>query len=78
MDVEVYFELFNLLNNQYETSKDNEYTLDNVNPIIGGDNADLPYARTLGGRPVNKNLNRTNTTVRASPLTGRVGVTISF
>ncbi len=78
VDLEVYFELFNLLNNQYETAKDNEYTLDVVHPIIGGETSDLPYARAIGGVPINKNINWTNTTARANPLTGRVGLTISF
>jgi outer membrane receptor protein involved in Fe transport len=78
VDVEVYFELFNILNNQVETNKDFEYTLQFVHPIIGGDTSDLPYLRQLGGQPVNKNINWTNTTVRQAPLTGRVGLTIAF
>jgi hypothetical protein len=82
VDLEVYVELFNVLNNQYETSRSNQYTLNNVHPIIGGDAEDLPHAKAYGaagqGIPVVKNLNWDHTTGRALPLTGRFGLTISF
>jgi len=79
-DVEVYVELFNLLNNQYETNKDNEYTLQFVHPIIGGSQDDLQHAKQalVTGAPITRNLNWRNTTVKAVPLTGRVGLTVSF
>src|SRR5262249_5424384 len=41
VDLEVYFELFNVLNTQTQTAVDNEFTLDFVHPIIGGDQNDL-------------------------------------
>jgi hypothetical protein len=80
----VYFDLFNLLNNQYETSRDNQYTLNNVHPIIGGDETDLAHAKAYAGFsaaqgiPVVKNLNWNKTFTRALPLTGRMGLTLSF
>jgi len=79
-DLEVYVELFNLLNNQYETAVDNEYTIQTVHPIIGGSDEDLQYAKQAlsTGAALTKNLNWRNTTVRNNPLTGRVGLTISF
>jgi hypothetical protein len=82
VDLEVYFDLFNLLNNQYETSRDNQYTLNNVHPIIGGDATDLAHAKAYAsgvqGIPVVKNLNWDHTNARATPLTGRFGLAISF
>ena len=82
IDLEVYFDLFNLLNNQYETSRDSRYTLNFVRPIIGGDASDLAHAKayTRGpqGIPVVKNLNWGHAFGRADPLTGRFGVTMSF
>src|SRR5206468_543527 len=47
MELEVYFELFNVFNTQTETLKDEEYTLDRSNPIIDGDFSDLPYLKRL-------------------------------
>jgi hypothetical protein len=84
VDVEVYFDLFNLLNNQYETGKDNQYSINNIHPIIGGDMSDLAHAKAFAGFggdqgiPVVKNLNWGRTFARALPLTGRMGLTLSF
>ena len=84
VDVEVYFDLFNLLNNQFETGRSNQYSFNNVHPIVGGDETDLAHAKAyagLGGAqgiPVIKNLNWNRTTTRSLPLTGRMGLTLSF
>jgi hypothetical protein len=83
VDLEVYVELFNLLNNQFETSRDSQYTTNFSAPIIGGDPSDLVHAKQYTftptqGIPVIKNLNWDHTNGRASPLTGRFGLTISF
>jgi outer membrane receptor protein involved in Fe transport len=78
LDLEVFFELFNLLNNQVETAVDQEYSTDVAHPIVGGDDSDLPYAKTVAGTGVRKKLNFGNTTARNAPLTGRIGLTLSF
>jgi hypothetical protein len=82
VDLEVYFDLFNVLNNQFETLRSNQYTFNNVHPIIGGDSEDLVHAKAYAGGvqgiPVVKNLNWDHTTARALPLTGRFGLTLSF
>jgi len=78
-DVEVYVELFNLLNNQYETNVDNEYTTQAAHPIVGGTVEDLQHAKQIiPGAAITRNLNWKNTTIRNNPLTGRVGLTVSF
>ncbi len=84
MDLEVYFELFNVFNTQTEGSKDEEYTVDRVNPIIGGDFGDIPYLKRQNpggvetGELARKNRNYGNTTGRLAPLTGRFGLTLTF
>ncbi len=44
-ELSVYFELFNLFNNQEEATVDQEYTQDAADPVIGGDASDLPYVK---------------------------------
>src|SRR5262249_49328933 len=79
VEAELYFELFNLFNTQFETTKDEEWTTDVVHPISRGGTGDLPYARTAtSGVPASKKLNYGNTTARNAPLTGRFGITLTF
>jgi hypothetical protein len=79
MELEVFFQLFNVFNQQTEANVDSEYTLSIVNPIVGGDESDLAYLKARNtGLPVAKNLNYGNTTSRFAPLTGRFGVTLTF
>ncbi len=78
IELEVYVELFNVLNNQAETAKDNEYTADYAHPISGRTEEDLPYrVGAFSHRPVTRNLNWRNK-ARQLPLTGRFGVNIAF
>jgi hypothetical protein len=88
MGLEVYFELFNVFNKQGEVHVDQEYTSGDVDPIVGGDTNDLYYLKTshyfeintAGGElnPVAKNRNYANTDARQTPLSARVGLTLSF
>jgi len=83
MDLEVYFELFNIFNTQEQTGVDAEYTQSRSNPISGGTVEDLPYLQLLAsgagtGNLVTKKLNYKNTTARAAALAGRLGVTLTF
>jgi len=45
MDLEVFFEIFNLLNNQHETARDRRYTGSVIDPIVGGGEEDLVYGK---------------------------------
>jgi hypothetical protein len=88
MDLEVYFELFNILNNQGETNVDNEYTTTDVDPIVGGTMDDLFYLKSSALADINrgdgtvntvrKELNYANTSAKQSPLAARIGVTLAF
>jgi hypothetical protein len=48
MELELFLEVFNLLNNQGETSIDLRYTNDSIDPIVGGDKEDLLYLKEVG------------------------------
>jgi hypothetical protein len=89
MELEVFFELFNVLNNQGETSIDLRYTQENIDPIVGGDLNDLRYLKPyrnmfLNGiafkqaAPATRFLNYKNTDVKQAPLSARIGLTLSF
>jgi hypothetical protein len=88
MGLELYFELFNVLNRQGEVHVDQEYTNASVDPIVGGDAKDLYYLKgsdysainTAGGElnPAAKNLNYANTDARQAPLSARIGLALTF
>ena len=79
----LYFDLYNVANQQIELDVDEQYTIADVNPIIGGTKEDLFYLKaTDGGFETNqiaqKELNYANTTSRLSPLSGRFGLRLEF
>ena len=87
MELELYAEIFNLLNNQQQVGVDNEYTVAYTDPIVGGTKEDLYYLKAenailgLGGstgNPAAKQLNFRNTNARQSPLAARIGLTLTF
>jgi len=81
--LEGYVEIFNLFDQQAETSVDPTYTTDSALPVVGGDVNDLPHAkatidRAQSARAVIKNLNFGKTTARQAPLTGQLGFRLTF
>jgi hypothetical protein len=94
MDLEVFFEVFNVLNQQVETAKDKRYTSTNVDPIVGGEEEDLAHAKVssnpngvsavpneaglMHARTMTRNRNFFNTSARNAPITARFGLTLSF
>jgi hypothetical protein len=81
MELELFAEVFNVLNSQQQTAVDNEYTTDVIDPIVGGGLEDLPYAKNANGamgRIVTRKQNFGNTTARTAPLSARFGATLSF
>jgi hypothetical protein len=88
-ELEVSFELFNVLNDQGETGVDTQYTGTDVDPISGGDHEDLRHLKlgsdnnaildpTGAGIVVQSSKNYHNTNARQAPLSARVGVTLTF
>jgi hypothetical protein len=85
MRLEGFCDLFNVLNRQGVASVDEDYTyLDSVNPIVGGEYADLVFAKRQteeGGEtsePVRRNPNFRNASGRYAPLSARVGLRLTF
>lgn len=84
MHLEVFTDFFNVLNRQGVFSVDEDYTFDNVNPIVGGTYEDLIFAKQVGTQggeestPAGRNRNFTNVAGRYSPLSGRFGLRLTF
>lgn len=77
--IEGFVNVFNLFNQQEELNRDENYTFDFVNPIIGGDPNDLKHLKTVDGvtgQEVNatpvKNKNFNNTGGNNANITGVV------
>ena len=89
MSLELYFELFNVLNRQGETAVNTQYTGTDVNPIVGGtrESLELPQDLRLHGnprsdvgrsRPGVAQLELREPQARQAPLSARLGVTLAF
>jgi outer membrane receptor protein involved in Fe transport len=83
--VEGFIDVFNLFNNQEETDRDESYTLDSMNPIVGGDANDLRHGKALDpvtGTEVNstalKYANFGRMIEHQAPLQVRFGVRVTF
>ncbi len=82
--LDVFMDVFNLLNSQDELDSDERYTTSNVNPIVNGDATDLAHSKTLdvSGMQVNEspslNKNFGNLNARQSPLSMRFGLRYTF
>ena len=76
--------MFNLLNAQEELDADERYTLDNVVPIVGGDESDLAHVKTLDADGIetnntpfiNQNFHKLVT--RQAPRSVQVGFRVTF
>jgi len=71
-------DIFNLTNNRAAIEVDEDYTLDLVSPIVGGTVRDLRNLKTAAGAPVTVNPSFRKPTAYQLPLSGRLGVRLSF
>jgi hypothetical protein len=85
MFLEAFLDVFNVFNQQATINTDDEYTINEVNPIVGGDSQDLKHAKVLAGPNgqstntlITRNPNYGNVSVRESPLSGRFGMRLRF
>ncbi len=84
MSLEAFADVFNLINRQPTAVADETYTIDSINPIVGGDGEDALWAKTLGpdGEETKEspfvNRNFTHPEARHSPLTVRLGMRLLF
>jgi hypothetical protein len=76
--LEAFVEIFNVLNQRTATRLDEAYTLDNVDPIVGGDEQDLALLKDLDGGPVRKNPNFLQPIAYQAPIAGRMGLRFVF
>jgi outer membrane receptor protein involved in Fe transport len=78
MTMDAFVDIFNLFNQRTALTQDQDYTLDPVDPIIGGDARDLPHLKTVMGTPATKNPNYLSATAYQPPISGRLGLRLSF
>jgi hypothetical protein len=77
--LEAFVDVFNLFNAQEETDADETYTLEFLDPIVGGDQSDLRHIKTSGsGTTPELNKNFLNLNARQSPLSMRFGLRYTF
>ncbi|RMH39693.1 MAG: hypothetical protein D6689_15825 [Deltaproteobacteria bacterium] len=83
--LEVFFDVFNIVNDQGTALVDEGYTFNSANPIVGGSKADLVYLKqtdlndgTETPLPVGRNINFGNTISRYAPRSGRIGLRLTF
>jgi outer membrane receptor protein involved in Fe transport len=79
MKLEAFVDIFNLFNQQPENEIDENFTYEDVNPIVGGDSEDLEHLKALGeNRRPEQNANYGNTFDRQNPLSARFGLRLMF
>ncbi len=82
--LEAFVDLVNLFNMQAEEDIDQDYTFDNVNPIVGGDSKDLRHLKVVGddgggtSALATQNPNYGNVNDRFAPFSARFGMRLSF
>src|SRR5690606_24489437 len=79
MKLEAFLDVFNLFNQQTEVDADDEWTEDDVNPIVGGTEEDLEHLKIAGtGTAASVNPNFGNVSARQNPLSMRFGLRLTF
>jgi outer membrane receptor protein involved in Fe transport len=79
MRLEAFVDVFNLFNQQPELLVDEDYTFEDANPIVGGDDEDLDHVKVLyQNRGPELNPNYKNTFDRQNPLSARFGLRLIF
>jgi hypothetical protein len=85
MAIELWADVFNVLNNQSTILVDEEYTLDPTLPISGGSMDDLVYLKrtdfnsgVVTPNPATRKQNFRNTSQRLTPMSARFGARLTF
>jgi hypothetical protein len=78
--VEAFVNVFNALNQQTATRRDEIYTFDVVRPIVGGDDEDLEHLKKSGvvNEAASVNPNHGNPTDSQLPLAVQLGARLTF
>ena len=84
VQMDVFFDLFNVYNNQGEARVDSLYTFSDANPVVGGTKEDLVYTKATNSNgfetqdPITRRPNYGNTSAYYTPLSARFGMRLSF
>jgi hypothetical protein len=82
--VNAFCDIINAFNQEQSAGVDELYTYDNANPIVGGSQTDLPFAKRLDGngaetgQPLGRNIGFDKPVSRYRPLYLRIGLRVSF
>lgn len=76
--LEVFLDIYNILNQRTALQTDDAYTFDTVSPIENGNATDLKYAKNVFGAPIAKNPNFGQGTAYQAPIHGRIGLRFLF
>ncbi len=76
--LELWVELFNLLNRRTPLRMDDNYTFDMAAAIVDGSASDLPFAKNIGSQPISVNPNYGRATAYQPPFHGRLGLRLSY
>ena len=76
--MEVFLDLFNILNQQDAVLTDDNYTYSWAGPIVNGTPEDLKYAKDISGAPIVRNANYGQPLLYQRPFNGRFGLRITF
>lgn len=78
VSMELFVELFNVLNTRTALLMDDDYTYDMTAPVKNGTTDDLPFARNISGQPIAVNPNFGQAIAFQAPIHGRLGLRILF
>ncbi len=78
LTLQVFADLFNVLDQQAALQDDDNYTYDAAAPIVNGTPTDLKYAKNTSGNPIVKNQNFGQTVVYQTPFYTRMGMRLMF
>jgi len=83
--LDVFMDIFNLFNEQQEATQDENYTFDNVHPIVGGSTSDLAHLKSFDSNGNFQNMTpslnpdfQKTTAYLQSPRTFRFGFRLTF
>jgi hypothetical protein len=78
VNLEAFFDIFNLFNQQAAVLEDDNYTYSWAGPILNGTPKDLKFARDVGGAPIVVNQNYGHPLAYQLPFHGRMGLRLTF
>jgi hypothetical protein len=77
-NLELFVDVFNLLNQQAVIRTDDDYTYESASSIVNGTKEDLKYAKNSSGGPLAVNPNFGRSTAYQAPVHGRLGLRLTF